>query len=235
MSRTALALVFVALAAVSLAGCRSTRETRRPPVEAPPPPPANLPSTIIDYVDTDGFDVLFEASLVNGDAVISIRTPNEKPDWTGRLNVWIAAWNMGKNADARRFRGQIPVATIDADTLREFRLLVGAVIDRADDASKAGAMWFKEERIRSRRVELLKPYNLRFHINDDGMIHLIFFHGDYARHYPQFVTKLTECDDEERWTRNLEFSRCRKLRQAREAATNSPEQVSISFQEADTK
>lgn len=234
MGRLGLTLAFVALS-FAVIGCGSTRQTRRTPIEpAPSPPPPNLPSTNIDYVDTDGFDVLFESALVNSDAVIHIRTANEKPDWTGRLNQWIAAWNMGKSQDGRRFRGQIPVATIDGETLREFRLLVGAVIDRADDASRAGATWFKEERTRSRRVELLRPYNLRFHINDDGKIHLIFFHGDYARHYQQYVTTLTETAEGEPWRRNLEFSCCKKMRQAAQR-TPQPrtDAVTISFSDGE--
>lgn len=222
----ALAIVMAAV------GCKSTSQSQRAPLPTASMPsaslPANLPSTKIDYVDTDGFDALFEASLVNRDAVITIRTPNEKPDWTGRLNGWIAAWNMGKSTDGRRFRGQIPVATIDADTLREFRLLIGSVIDRADDAGKAGVLWFQEERTRSRRVELLRPYNLRFHINDEGHIDLIFFHGGYANFYPQFVADLTEHDDQENWTRGIEFSRCKRLRER--SAQRSVPAVTISFE-----
>jgi hypothetical protein len=234
VGRIGLALLFVALT-LAFAGCDSVRQARRPPNNPPAPPAANLPSTVIDYVDTDGFDVLFEASLVNGDAVIHVRTANEKPDWTGRLNGWIAAWNMGKAADVRRFRGQIPVATIDGETLREFRLLVGAVIDRADDASKAGAMWFKEERVRSRRVELLKPYNLRFHVNDDNKISLIFFHGDYARHYSQHVASLTERPEADPWRRGLEFSSCKKMRQTLRSPQSTNEQATISFSEITDK
>ena len=200
-----------AMFAASLAGvgCQTIRESFRP---ALPSSSANLPNTIIDYVDTDGFDVYFEAALVNRDAVITIRTPNEKPDWTGRLNAWIAAWNMGKN-EPRLFRGQIPLPSIDGDTLREFRLLATSVVNRAEDASKASVLWFREERIRSRRVELLRPYSLRFHMHTDGRIHVIFFHGDHAQHYQQFLATLTDAPDNERWSRTMKFSRCRKAGQ----------------------
>jgi len=230
VGRSGFILLLVALGLLSASGCGSTRQSRRAPNAPPFAPPTNLPSTVIDYVDTDGFDVLFETSMVNGDAVITIRTPNDKPDWTGRLNLWIAAWNMGKNPDPRRYRGQIPVATVDGETLREFRLLVGSVIDRADDASKAGVMWFKEERVRSRRVELLKPYNLRFHVHDDGKIHLIFFHGEYARQYQEFVANLTQETDEEPWRRGIEFSCCKRMRQVLRSR-QAPQEATISFSE----
>ncbi len=211
MSRSAIALALVAVFVVSLGGvgCQTIRETFRP---ALPSAPTDLPNTVIDYVDTDGFDGVFETALVNRDAVITVRTPNEKPDWTGRLNAWIAAWNMGKN-ETRLFRGQIPVPTFDGETLREFRLLANSVVNRAEDASKASVLWFREERIRSRRVELLKPYSLRFHMHTDGLIHVIFFHGDYAAQHPQFLSTLTDAPDEERWTRTMKCSRCRKVGQ----------------------
>jgi hypothetical protein len=213
VSRSAFALVLVGLFVSSLAGfgCRSSRDVRRPAPE--PAPSASLRNTVIDYVDTDGFDVVFEAALINHDPVITVRTQNDKPDWTGRLNAWIAAWNMGKNTEPRLlFRGQIPVPNIDGDTLREFRLLVNSVVDRAEDASKASVQWFREERVRSRRVDLLKPYSLRFHVHTDGTIQVIFFHGDHARQYRQFLSTLTDCDDTELWARTMEVSHCKKLR-----------------------
>jgi hypothetical protein len=209
-SALSLALALVALASLAGFGCQSMRQTLRTPLDSPP----DFQNTTIDYVDADAFDKIFETALVNRDGAITIRTPNERPDWTGRLNAWIAAWNMSKSADTRRFRGQIPVPNIDGDTLREFRLLVTAVVDRAEDASKTGVHWFREERIRSYRVELLKPYNLRFHMHNDGKIYLIFFHGAYARNYQEFLATLTDCDGSEQWSRNkIETSRCKKMGQ----------------------
>jgi hypothetical protein len=186
------------------------RQAFRPALE---PRPSEMRNTEIDYVDTDGFDAIFETALVNRDTVVTVRTPNQRPDWTGRLNAWIAAWNMGKSPDSRRFRGQIPgLPTIDGETLRELRLLVNSVVDRADDAAKISVNWFREERVRSRRVELLKPYNLRFHMHTDGNIHLIFFHGDFASQYQQFVAMQAECDENSKvWSRtNVGLSFCRK-------------------------
>src|SRR2546430_407138 len=53
-----------------LGGCRNAPGTR--PYREPPPP--GVQSTIIDYVDADGFDALFESALTNQDPVIDIRT-----------------------------------------------------------------------------------------------------------------------------------------------------------------
>jgi len=209
VSRSALALAAVVIA--SAWGCQPMRQAFRPALE---PRPTEMRNTEIDYVDTDGFDGIFETALVNRDTVVTVRTPNQRPDWTGRLNAWIAAWNMGKSSDSRRFRGQIPgLTSIDGDTLRELRLLVNSVVDRADDAAKLSVNWFREERVRSRRVELLKPYNLRFHMHTDGNIHLIFFNGDYASQYQQFVTMQADCDENSKvWRRNdVSLTRCRKM------------------------
>jgi len=44
-----------------------------------------------------------------------------------------------------------------------------------------------EERVRARRVALLAPYNLNFHLDGDGYIQLIFFNGRYADDYPAYL------------------------------------------------
>jgi hypothetical protein len=189
------------------AACRSSRELR--PSFDPPSP--EVRATVLDYVDGDAFDALFESSLVNQDPVIIVRTQNEKPDWQGRLNAWIAAWNQGGKVERRVVRGQIPVPSINADTLREFRLLAGAVVDHAEQLAKAGASWWHEDRVRSRRVALLKPYNLRFHMAEDNRIHLIFFNGSYAAQYKEFMSSLTQ-DEEEDWSRVFACSACKMIR-----------------------
>ena len=207
MNRPLLGMVASVLFAVG--GCRSTRESH---YEGPPPTPRMQP-TILQYVDTDGFDALFEASLINQDPVIKVRTDNEKPDWNGRLNAWIAAWNMGNNVERRVIRGQIPLpAQIDADLLREFRLLVFGVVDRAEELAKAGSTWWHEGRTRSRRVALLRRYNLRFHIGEDHKLHLIFFNGDHADKYREFMTTLIGVEERE-WSRTVECSVCPKLQE----------------------
>ncbi len=193
-----------------VAGCRTPRDEQVDRSSALPP----IQPTILQYVDTDAFDALFEASLKNHDPAIIVRTAHEKPDWEGRLNAWIAAWNRGGKGERRIIRGQIPlpVQTIDADLVREFRLLIFGLVDRAEDLAKGGSAWWQEERMRSHRVALLRRYNLRFHMGEDKRIQLIFFHGDHARRYAEFMKGLIGAEDGE-WSREIECSICTKLQE----------------------
>jgi len=202
MNRPIVGMVMLAFFFVT--GCRSTRDS-----QSDRPPPARLDPTVMQYVDTDGFDAVFESALVNQDPVIIVRTTNEKPDWEGRLNAWIAAWNMGGKAERRIVRSQIPLPgqPVDAELLREFRLLIFGVVDRAEETAKAGSAWWHEERTRSRRVALLRPYNLRFHMGEDNHIHLIFFHANHAPHYQDFVKSING-GEAKNWSRNVECSIC---------------------------
>ncbi len=142
-----------------------------------------------------------------------IQTENQKPDWGDRLNAWLAAWNMG----SRKARGQAPLpsVTIDGDSIREFRLLVDDLMGRVENLARTGSTWFAEERTRSRRVALLKPYNLRFHQDEGGNIQLIFFNGAYAQYYGQFLktTGPAEGSGAEEWSRTFQCSRCRGLKE----------------------
>jgi hypothetical protein len=183
-------------------GCRSIRDGES---EQRDPAPSMQP-TVIDYVDTDAFDAVFESALLNKDPIIVVRTENEKPDWQGRLNAWIAAWNMGTKIEGRKVRGQIP-AQINAEFLREFRVLVFGLLDRAEDAAKGSSAWWQEDRTRARRVALLRRYNLRFHMNEDKKIHLIFFNGDYAERYAEYVKSITGVE-EAGWSRTVQCSMC---------------------------
>jgi hypothetical protein len=221
MSRKLLARaspMLIALALIGLASCRTAPAT---PESASAMP--DLQPTQLDYVDSDGFDALFETALVNQDPVIVVRTGRAKPDWDGRLNAWIAAWSRGSHKAGRRasadepepvVRGQspLPKVTVDGDSIREFRLLVGGLLDRIDDAAQSGASWWAEERARSRRVGLLQPYSLRFHMGDDDLIQLVFFHGGYAGYYPRHMQILMRSSDmgEAKWSRSLECSGCPK-------------------------
>jgi len=206
--RTAWAAVALA-ACLGSVSCRTTAEKRPPEAGAPAAP---VVPTVIAYVDSDGFDNVLESALVNQDAAVIVRTTHDKPDWGPRLNAWIAAWNRGGRARGRVARGQAPVprVVIDGDSIREFRLLVNGLLDRVEEAAQAGSGWYAEERARSRRVALLRPYNLRFHMGDDGLIQLVFFHGRRAADYPRFVQELTRSATapEEPWSRSVECSRC---------------------------
>lgn len=206
------------------ASCRGWRDTR--PYNEPPPP--GLEATVLDYVDTDGFDRLFEASLTNQDPVIVIRTDRDKPDWEPRLNAWIAAWNRGGRVapePGRTARGQAPVA-INGETIREFRQLIDDLMNRVEAIARERAAWWAEERIRSRRVALLKPYSLRFHLDEEKHIQLIFFNGRYAPYYREHVQALagTEADEPEVWTRALQCSWCKRRKETvQRAARLDPE------------
>jgi hypothetical protein len=204
-------------------GCHQTAPRTTP--DTPPPPPPNLQPTNIDYVDTDAFDTLFESALVNQDPVIVVHTGRRKPDWEGRLNAWVAAWNQGGAPGApRTVRGQIPIPNVKVDegTLRELRFLAHGLLDRVDVAAREGKTWWAEEQVRSRRVALLKPYDLRFHIGEKGDIDLVLFNGKYAAYYPDFVKLLTGAapdeDEPHEWARTLRCSRCRAAREKTGAA-----------------
>jgi hypothetical protein len=198
----------LALAAMA-SSCRNSPEGR--PYRDPPPP--GVQTFTLDYVDSSAFDGLFESALVNREPVIVIHTGRTRPDWDGRLNAWIAAWNMGGTVRGRapRAQGPLPKVGIDGETIREFRLLVTALMDRVEDLARKRSTWWAEERVRARRVGLLRPYSLRFHRGEDGTIQLIFFNGEHAGRYPEFVRALTE-DEDRAWSRDVECSECKRLR-----------------------
>jgi hypothetical protein len=206
------------------AGC--SKERTRPPV-APPPP--DVRPTRIDYADSDAFDAVLESALVAQDPVIVVQTAHQRPDWGPRLNAWIAAWNRGGRVETgKTIRGQAPVLPpVDGNTVREFRLLVEGLMDRIEERVRERSEWWAEEKIRERRVELLRPYNLRFHLGADGIIQVIWFNGRYARYHRDFVRSLTDEDGGEEWQRCLTCSHC-KERAPREACREGePEPRSV--------
>ena len=60
------------------------------------------------------------------------------------------------------------------------RAAVEESLRRIEEAAEGGSAWYRDQRERSRRVGLLKPYNLRFHKAEDSTIQLIFFHEQYS-------------------------------------------------------
>jgi hypothetical protein len=211
-------LRLAALALLAAAGC-TPREVLRAPVE---PPPADLTPTRIDYVDSDAFDALLESALVNQDPAIVIRTGHAKPDWGARLNAWIAAWNRGgRVGPGVTVRGQapfLPRVVVDGDSIREFRLLIEGLMSRLEAGVKERSAWWAQEKVRERRVELLRPYNLRFHLGEDGLIQIILFNGRYARYHAEFVRSIGGAGEE--WQRGYICSHCRQA--ARGGAPDSP-------------
>jgi hypothetical protein len=86
---------------------------------------------------------------------------------------------------------------VDGDSVREFRLLIDGLMGRVEESARAGGHWWAERQTRERRVALLRPYNLRFHLGTDGHIQLILFHGDYAAQYKDVVRMLVDPAEEE--------------------------------------
>jgi hypothetical protein len=218
----------VALACACALGCRSAGEATRPASEPPP----GLKPTVIDYVDTEAFDAYFETALVNQDPVILIQTEMTRPYWGPRLNAWIAAWNRGgarpgpgDDRPAPRVRLQAPLSppAVNGETLREFRLLIDDLMTRVEDLARRGSTWWAEERTQKRRIALLRPYSLRFHLDEGEGIQLIFFHGDYAQYYREFTQSLAaaEADGPEGWARVIKCSRCKGRRLSADGALGS--------------
>jgi hypothetical protein len=207
INRAARILYPTLLAFAIFTGCRTTS------IQQSETPPPEFQANEITYVENDAFDGIFEASLVRQDPVIVVRTDFTKPEWGPRLNAWIAAWNKG-SANNRTVRGQIPIPSVvvDGDSIREFRLLVNSLMNRVDDVARTGSNWFAEERTRSRRVALLQPYNLRFIMDEQDKIQLVFFHGKYARYYPEFMRNLEHSTDEEleSWTRTYDCAQSKR-------------------------
>lgn len=210
--------MLVTLALLGAVSCRSVEQVRKQEV-----PWTDLTPTALDYIDSDGFDALLETALVNQDPAIIVRTGRSKPDWEARLNAWIAAWNRGDGGGRRpklrgqapdeppaTVRGQAPLAGVplNGESIREVRLLVGGLLDRVEELAQSGSTWWREERARSRRVALLRPYSLRFHLDDEKLLQLVLFHGDYASYYPRFLQLLMHSNavSDECWTRGVECS-----------------------------
>jgi hypothetical protein len=203
-----LAIPLLCLGTLSCRNARNTRPYREPP-------PDDITPTVIEYVDTDGFDALLESALTNQDPVIVIPTGTSQPDWGPRLNAWIAAWNRGgKVVDSPRTRARmqapLPVP-VNGDTVRELRLLIDDLMTHLEDAARVGSSWWAEERTQRRRIALLKPYSLRFHLDEDKNIQLIFFNGMYSRYYRQFMDSIAtqDMDETEEWSRDVKCSRCK--------------------------
>jgi hypothetical protein len=205
-------LHLVVLLLVGALGCQMTRPFREPP-------PPDIQPTLIDYADTDAFDVLLESALTNQDPIIVVQTEYQKPDWGPRLNAWIAAWNLGgrvEDVSARgtvRFQAPIPSVVVDGDSIREFRLLIESLMNRAEELARTGSNWWAEEKVRARRIELLRPYNLRFHQGADRNIQIILFNGRYGQHYRTFMRSFANpaTNDVEEWSRTFGCSQCKQV------------------------
>jgi hypothetical protein len=185
--------VLVCLGLTIAVGCKTTKPNR----DNTPDHQLRPQVVRVDYVDSYAFDLLLEAALVNSQPTIVVQTEYSKPEWSSRLNEWIAAWNSGRRTPGLRARGQIPPVVVDGDSIREFRLLIDGLMGRVEESARVGGHWWTERQTRERRVALLRPYSLRFHLGTDGHIQLIFFHGDYAAQYKDVVRALADPAEEE--------------------------------------
>jgi hypothetical protein len=227
-------LVRAAWALAVCGACASAGSCKSGTGGAPEAAPAGggVRPTVIEYVDADGFDRLFEIALKNADPAILIRTDTTKPDWGARLNAWIAAWNMGGPGGGKRrtARGQSPLS-LNGESIRELRLLVDDLMGKVETVADKGSTWWAEERTRSRRVALLKPYSLRFHQGDDKNIQLIFFHGAYAAQYHDFMATLADgSDGPDDWSRTVKCSRCKRAAEGK-LVGNPPAAVKASAED----
>lgn len=212
MSRWGLCVFGPSLLVLAL-GCTPRQRTR--PRPDPPPPPNDFRANQIEYVDSDAFDAVLETALVSQGPAIVILTKHKKPDWGDRLNAWIAAWNRGgPPRDGASYRMQAPLLApkVDGDTVRELRLLIENLMDRLDDRARARSEYWAEEKVRNRRVALLRPYNLRFHVGEDGLLQVILFHGRYAPYYPDFMRSLVGAEEIAEWQRAYTCSLCARKR-----------------------
>ena len=212
----------VSLGLVVVFGCHTTKPV---PTARNSPQKANLQAMRLDYVDSDAFDLLFETTLLNAQPVIVVQTDHDKPEWGSRLNAWIAAWNAGRRTEGFRVRGQIPGApsvVVDGDSIREFRLLIDGLMSRTEESARTGTRWWTEKHLRDRRVALLKPYSLRFHLDANERIQLIFFHGDFAAYHEDVVRSLADPSGSESlaWSPDYCCSRSKDLVKSKRLTKN---------------
>ena len=112
-----------------------------------------------------------------------LATPEAMGRAFGELILRIPAKNLPKS-------GGLPatlLVLIDEDSL----------MGRVEKSARAGGHWWAERHTRDRRVALLRPYSLRFHLGTDGHIQLIFYHGDYAAQHRDMVRSLADPAGEE--------------------------------------
>lgn len=165
------------------AGCRI------PPWGPVPPPPVPIPSpetiTIaptIDYVEDDSFDTTLEAYFRKKTPILVIQTLSTKPNWNGRLNAWLAAWNAGADAhpkpspeESRMKLAQRGLIDFPPDAAEQTRILIEDQIIRIEEAAKQGVRWWRDEQKRKDRTDLLKPYVLEFHRDANQRYQLVFY------------------------------------------------------------
>ena len=184
-----LCVAVVALPVFLTAGCDDPTLPR--PDKPAPAHEARKRATVVEYIDSEAFDGLLEAAINRQDSIIVVQTASTKPDWQGRLNAWIAAWNEGgrvqKNEGLLLSAVQIAkvsfaanastvsVIELPPDTAKETRKLIQGEIDRIERLARDGVGWWKDEKKKSKRIDLLKPYLFIFEKDAANNYQIIFF------------------------------------------------------------
>jgi hypothetical protein len=182
-------VIVAGLLSLSLVGCGSNSPSR--PDKPSPSEDDRKSATVIDYVDSDAFDGLLEAAINRQDSIIVVQTASTKPDWQGRLNAWIAAWNAGGKVQKdeglwlKNVRimseatapnaSKVVVVELPPDTAAEARKLVQGEIDRIERLAREGVDWWKDERTKAKRVESLRPYLFIFEKDANKQYQVIFY------------------------------------------------------------
>jgi hypothetical protein len=191
MTRSTVFLVL--LLSLLLVGYGGRGSTQSHPNATPLTKEERKNATVIEYEDSDAFDGLLEAAITRPDQVILVQTKNSSPDWQGRLNAWIAAWNEGgkvKKGDNLFYKtvrilqrkkepntSEVSVKVPD-NTATEIRSFVEGQMDRIERLGRETVDWWKDNRKKTHRVELLKPYQFIFEKGSDGYYQIIFYKPD---------------------------------------------------------
>jgi hypothetical protein len=143
------------------------------PWRSPPPPP--LPSAI-PYVDSEAFDGVLAAALVRQDPVIVVQTASATPNWQGRLNGWIAAWNKGGRVESKHaVAGTRSLVELPPDSAAVTQEMVDRELDRIEKLARESVAWWIDEQKRRERVAMLQPYLLQMDSDEKGNLRVIFY------------------------------------------------------------
>jgi hypothetical protein len=132
---------------------------------------------------------LLEAELTSGREIIVIKTQTKGVTWSNRLTAWIKAWADGGVVKEPEGKGGGPVDAAramradlvqinvpdPAGTVREGRVLLEHIMDRFEKVAREAVQWYRDERVRKRRVDLLKPYRFAFAIDPEGHKQIFFY------------------------------------------------------------
>lgn len=164
----------LSLGVLAMAPCGCTILPTKPP-PAPvlqPSSPSPKAATVLPYADTEAFDLVFEAALRRGDAVIVVQTGQKGLEWQGRLNAWVAAWNEAAPL-RERDRASRSLVELPADTAQQTATLINSQIDRIEGMAKRTVDWWRDTHRRKDRAALLRHYALNLEHDQSGQMQLV--------------------------------------------------------------